>query len=304
MGASVLGKRPRIQDSDSREQLPAKRTRRYTRSFREENDENRDPKTTTIDSGDESQDEEVAVFSPAVTRTPSARRTTKLSDVEPLDCPIKAPITPSTPRHRDVFARVPVTPRHRVMSVGKFSRRMTPKTPLTPAASQTIYHQARQLFSRSADPGQLIGREEERSTLRNFLGRRDTLQPHGCIYVSGPPGTGKSAMVNEITDEVVAGSPSVKKAYINCMSIKSSKDLYMTLLDLLCHETDMDEDNATVMLQKTFVPKRKSQEMYVVVLDEIDHILSLDLESLYKVFEWSMQKSSRLLLVGIAELSP
>lgn len=186
------------------------------------------------------------------------------------------------------------------MSVGKLSRRMTPKTPLTPAASQTIYHQARQLFSRSADPGQLIGREEERSTLRNFLGRRDTLQPHGCIYVSGPPGTGKSAMVNEITDEVVAGSPSVKKAYINCMSIKSSKDLYMTLLDLLCHETDMDEDNATVMLQKTFVPKRKSHEMYVVVLDEIDHILSLDLESLYKVFEWSMQKSSRLLLVGIA----
>lgn len=300
MGASVLGKRPRIQDSDSREQLPAKRTRRYTRSFRQENDENRDPKTTTTDSGDESQDEEVAVFSPAVTRTPSARRTTKLSDVEPLDCPIKAPITPSTPRHRDVFARVPVTPRHRVMSVGKLSRRMTPKTPLTPATSQTIYHQARQLFSRSADPGQLIGREEERSTLRNFLGRRDTLQPHGCIYVSGPPGTGKSAMVNEITDEVVAGSPSVKKAYINCMSIKSSKDLYMTLLDLLCHETDTDEDNATVMLQKTFVPKRKSQEMYVVVLDEIDHILSLDLESLYKVFEWSMQKSSRLLLVGIA----
>ncbi|KUI66029.1 Cell division control protein 18 [Cytospora mali] len=299
MGASVLGKRSRALDLDAQEQFPAKITRRQTRSFREGNDENKDP-TTTIDSGDESQDEEVAIFSPAVTRTPSARRTKKLSNVEAVDYPIKAPVTPSTPRHRDVFAKVPVTPRHRVMSVGKLSRRMTPKTPLTPAASQTIYHQARQLFSRSADPGQLIGREEERSTLRNFLGRRDTSQPHGCLYVSGPPGTGKSAMVNEITDEVVAKSPSVKKAYMNCMSIKSSKDLYMTLLDLSCHETDMDEDDATTMLQKTFVPKRKSQEVYVVVLDEIDHILSLDLESLYKVFEWSMQKSSRLLLIGIA----
>lgn len=186
------------------------------------------------------------------------------------------------------------------MSVGKLSRRMTPKTPLTPAASQTIYHQARQLFSRSADPGQLIGREEERSTLRNFLGRHDASQPHGCLYVSGPPGTGKSAMVNEITNEVVAGSSSLRKAYINCMSIKSSKDLYMTLLDLLCHGADMNEDDATTMLQKTFVPKREPQDVYVVVLDEIDHILSLDLESLYKVFEWSMQKSSRLLLIGIA----
>ncbi|KAK7745477.1 AAA ATPase [Cytospora paraplurivora] len=300
MGATVLGKRSRNQGQDSQEQLPpAKYTRRQTRSFREGNEENHDP-TTTIDVGDESQDEEVAIFSPAVTRTPSARRTRTLAKVEAIDCPIKAPVTPSTPRHRDVFAKVPVTPRHRVMSVGKLSRRMTPKTPLTPAASQTIYHQGRQLFSRSADPGQLIGREEERSTLRNFLDRHDASQPHGCLYVSGPPGTGKSAMVNEITNEVVAGSSSIRKAYINCMSIKSSKDLYMTLLDLLCHEADMNEDDATTMLQKTFVPKQEPHNVYVVVLDEIDHILSLDLESLYKVFEWSMQKSSRLLLIGIA----
>jgi cell division control protein 6 len=186
------------------------------------------------------------------------------------------------------------------MSVGKLSRRMTPKTPQTPSTSQTIYHQARQLFSRSSDPGQLIGREEERNTLRSFLGRSDSSQPHGCLYVSGPPGTGKSAMVNEVSNQLVAESPTVRKAYVNCMSIKSSKDLYFTLLELLCDETEMTEEDATTMLQKMFVPKRKSSSVYVVVLDEIDHILSLDLESLYKVFEWSLQKSSRLLLVGIA----
>lgn len=107
-------------------------------------------------------------------------------------------------------------------------------------------------------------------------------------------------MVNEITAEVVAESPSVRKACINCMSIKSSKDLYITLVELLCDETDMEEEDAVTMLQKMFTPKKKSQDVFVVVLDEIDHILSLDLESLYRVFEWSMQKSSRLLLVGIA----
>jgi cell division control protein 6 len=184
--------------------------------------------------------------------------------------------------------------------VGKLSRRMTPKTPQTPSTSQTIYHQARQLFSRSADPGQLIGREEERNALRSFLGRSDSSQPHGCLYVSGPPGTGKSAMVNEVSNELVAQAPTVRKAYVNCMSIKSSKDLYFTLLELLCDETEMTEEDATTMLQNMFAPKRKSSSVYVVVLDEIDHILSLDLESLYKVFEWSLQKSSRLLLVGIA----
>lgn len=107
-------------------------------------------------------------------------------------------------------------------------------------------------------------------------------------------------MVNEVSNELAADSPTVRRAYINCMSIKSSRDLYFTLLELLCDETEMTEEDATTMLQKMFVPKRKSSSVFVVVLDEIDHILSLDLESLYKVFEWSLQKSSRLLLVGIA----
>lgn len=108
-------------------------------------------------------------------------------------------------------------------------------------------------------------------------------------------------MVNEITNEIVAdSSSSIRKAYVNCMSIKSSKDLYITLVELLCDESELEEEDAVVMLQKMFVPKKKSQDVLVVVLDEIDHILSLDLDSLYRVFEWSMQKSSSLLLIGIA----
>lgn len=185
------------------------------------------------------------------------------------------------------------------MSVAKFSKRLTPQTPSTPTSQQTVYHHARQLFSRSSDPGQLVGRDDERSQLKEFIGRCSSAEPSGCIYVSGPPGTGKSAMVNETTQEAVA-SHGVKKAYINCMSIKSSKDLYATLLDLLCDETDATETDAAATLQKLFVSRKKASDVYLIVLDEIDHILTLDLESLYRVFEWSMGKNSRLMLVGIA----
>ncbi len=186
------------------------------------------------------------------------------------------------------------------MSVGKFSRRLTPQTPLTPAASQTIYHQARQLFSRSADPGQLIGRDDERAQLKGFLDRCGTARPGGCLYVSGPPGTGKSAMINEMTKEAVAANSTIRKAYINCMSIKSSKDLYLTLFDQLCDEAEVAEADVVAALQKILLPKKKTESVYLVVLDEVDHILTLDLESLYRVFEWSLQKTSRLCLVGIA----
>ncbi|KAK0618363.1 P-loop containing nucleoside triphosphate hydrolase protein [Bombardia bombarda] len=237
-------------------------------------------------------------------RTPSKSKAQRVligSTTTHNNTPNLAPVTPQTPRHYDVFAKGATTPRHRVMSVGKLSRRMTPQTPLTPSSLQTVYHQARQLFSRSTDPGQLIGRDEERAQLTTFLGRCATSHPSGCLYVSGPPGTGKSAMVNEVTQEAVSESGSVRKAYINCMSIKSSKDLYLTLLEQLGGgETDMSESDVVAALQKRFIPKKKSSDVFLVVLDEIDHILTLDLESLYRVFEWSLQKTSRLALVGIA----
>ncbi|KAK4230488.1 cell division control protein 18 [Podospora fimiseda] len=314
MVSPTLGKRTR----SSREveavatfELPTKRTRRTLRSAGVNDEKENHPNPTPEVLDDEVPESEKQQTSwrekniKDVQKTPSkslARRSSVASTVKSTRS--LAPVTPSTPRHYDVFAPKSgsATPRHRVMSVGKFSKRMTPQTPLTPSTVQTIYHKARQLFSRSADPGQLIGRDNEREQLRDFLSRCKTSKPSGCLYVSGPPGTGKSAMVNSIADETAAESESVKKAYINCMSIKSSKDLYITLLDQLASETDLSETDAVEALQKLVLPKKKTSanKVFLVVLDEIDHILTLDPESLYRVFEWSLQKISRLTLVGIA----
>ncbi|KAI1400506.1 cell division control protein Cdc6 [Hypoxylon fuscum] len=296
MARSTLGKRTRAPKDLDPSDVPAKRTRRQTRSTLQ-NDENLDPEEITNE--DESNYNagamEVIEEELPVKTTPS-RRARGEEAIKQVEC---TPLTPSTPRFRDALSKVPVTPRHRVMSAGKVSKRLFPTTPLTPTAVQTVYHHARQLFSRSADPGQLIGRDDERAQLKGFLQRCSKPNPSGCIYVSGPPGTGKSAMVNEVTQEVVEKGI-VKKAYINCMSIKSSKDLYGTLLDQLCDESDIAEGDAATTVQKLFMPRKKSTEVYLLVLDEVDHILTLDLESLYRLFEWSMQKSSRLVLVGIA----
>ena len=290
--------------SEPKLELPSKRQRRGVRVDAGtdkvasiladviENEENEEP-LTEYQGSDENVRLSPTRFVP--TKPPTSRRTSVASTAYSA-----APVTPSTPRHYDVFEKSVTTPRHRVMSVGKFSRRMTPQTPLTPSAQQTVYHQARQLFARSADPGQLIGRDEERAQLREYLERCETARPGGCLYVSGPPGTGKSALVNEITEEAVKASPYIRKAYINCMSIKSSKDLYLTLFDLVGGEPDIAETDVVEALKKMFLPKKEAKNVFVVVLDEIDHILTLDLESLYRIFEWSLQKASRLTLVGIA----
>ncbi|TEA16236.1 Cell division control protein 18 [Colletotrichum sidae] len=283
MSRASLGKRTRSASVQDAVELPAKRTRRQTRAS-PENDENADPNATFTPESEVTEDDYVEP--PAKKPRPTFSRT--------------IPITPQTPRrHRDVFANSPSTPRQVVKSAGKLFQRMTPQSPLTPGSLQTVYHSARQLFARGAEPGQLVGREEERKQLTRFVEQCSSLTPNGCLYVSGPPGTGKSAMVREVTEQVTE-STDVRQAYINCMSIKSSKDLYNTLLELLGHESDLSEASAMDALQKMFVTKKKDAAVYLVVLDEIDHILTLGLESLYRLFEWSLQQPSRLAMIGIA----
>ncbi|KAI9761646.1 MAG: hypothetical protein M4579_000880 [Chaenotheca gracillima] len=210
--------------------------------------------------------------------------------------------TPQTPRHRDALSKkIPITPRHRIGVVGKPLTPRTPRTPSTPSRSvPTVYNTARQLFARSSDPGRLIGRDNERQELSAFIDQCVESRSGGCVYVSGPPGTGKSALVNEKCT-IAGAEDSVVATYINCMSMKSSKEICGKLVEELCGaENTFEVADAAKILERMFVAKNDFAPTYLVTLDEMDHLLSADLELLYALFEWSMHRDSRLILVGIA----
>ncbi|POS87944.1 hypothetical protein EPUL_000696 [Erysiphe pulchra] len=214
--------------------------------------------------------------------------------------PVQTP-TPQTPRKRDALSKkIPATPKHRVFITGQPITPRSSRFPLTPGGSiVTVYSLARQIFTRCSDPGPLIGREHEREILSNFIKDCLSKKSGGCIYISGPPGTGKSALVSEVVGSFDA-SKTVLKSCINCMSIRTLKDLYSHLLEASCVETTVYEGQEVDTLESIYVPRKHTTKYFIVTLDEIDRIVTLDSEILYKLFDWALQKKSRLILIGIA----
>lgn len=50
----------------------------------------------------------------------------------------------------------------------------------------------------------VIGRTYERQVMEKFLISRLEARDKGALYISGLPGTGKSALLNQVTNEVIA----------------------------------------------------------------------------------------------------
>jgi cell division control protein 6 len=80
------------------------------------------------------------------------------------------------------------------------------------------------------------------------------------------------------------------------MSVKTATDVYVNLFDDF-GISDAMEGSEMAHLKKIFHSHGQS---HLVILDEIDHLLDVDINLLYQLFEWSLQKSSSLVLVGIA----
>lgn len=195
----------------------------------------------------------------------------------------------------------PITPKHRVQIGGKCLTPRTPRHPSTPTTTttiQTVYTPARQLFSRGANSGRLVGRDTERERLKSFLEDGVVSQKGGCLYVSGPPGTGKSAMVEEVCHEL--DLTTVKIAHVNCASMRGPRDVYSKLVEEFCDDSQVFKKSEADRLKSMFMPDKSSDGLFLVTLDEIDHLLTADAGVLQSMFEWALHSKSKLMLIGIA----
>ncbi|KAJ2691728.1 AAA ATPase, partial [Coemansia spiralis] len=152
---------------------------------------------------------------------------------------------------------------------------------------------AKSVLHRSTAAPHIVGRESEQGAIREFL--RTTVEKGrgGSMYISGNPGTGKTACLQSLIKQSAAEFPS---ALVNCVPLTRPGQVYAAILDAL-GTGPASADSALAELEALALGRGGA---VLVILDEVDSLLGSRQEVLYRLFELAAHPNSRLALVGIA----
>uniref|UniRef100_A0A9L0RIF9 Cell division control protein n=1 Tax=Equus caballus TaxID=9796 RepID=A0A9L0RIF9_HORSE len=163
----------------------------------------------------------------------------------------------------------------------------------------TCYQQAK-LVLNTAVPDRLPAREKEMNVIRNFLREHICGKKAGSLYLSGAPGTGKTACLSRILQDLKKELKGFKTIMLNCMSLRSAQAVFPAIAQEICQEGVSRPAGKDMMRKLENHMTAEKGPMIVLVLDEMDQLDSKGQDVLYTLFEWPWLSNSRLVLIGIA----
>ncbi|XP_068176941.1 cell division control protein 6 homolog [Antennarius striatus] len=214
-----------------------------------------------------------------------------------LDSPKKPGFNENSPRsaRRQL---IPLSPQQAHSPTAKLSSRqegsagsLPKKQPIAQLFTEKSRFQGVKQALHTAVPERLLSRETERASIRSFLEERVLQHVPGSLYISGAPGTGKTACLNCVLQEMKAELSSVQTVMVNCMSLRSSHAIFPLLADKL------RAPGGQKGIQKYLSAPGPA---VLLVLDEMDQLDSKAQDVLYTIFELPYLPKSRLCLIGIA----
>lgn len=161
----------------------------------------------------------------------------------------------------------------------------------------------------SAIPENLPCRDKERNEIESCLLQvlADGTRSLGrCLYVSGVPGTGKTATVLEVMRSLIQRSaegslPPFQVIHVNALRLPSPQHIFSVLYEELMGKA-VSWCTAQKLLEAHFSSKKKNtnQRPLVLLVDELDHLVTRGQNVLYSLFDWPTRSSTSLTVIGIA----
>ncbi|XP_071584738.1 cell division control protein 6 homolog [Heliangelus exortis] len=248
--------------------------------------------------------------------TPSARTKAlplsprkRLGDDNLCNVPCALPCSPAkrskeNQGRRLLFGDPPASPEKPSSSPGPSPRQGGQETPRNSgqrAQTQlfrqegTCYQQVKRVLH-AAVPDRLHAREKEMGIIRQFLREHICGRRPGSLYVSGAPGTGKTACLSRVLLDCKDELARSKTIILNCMSLSSPQGIFPAVGQQLGLPVATGREG----LRKLEAKLTAQGPMVLLVLDELDQLESKGQDVLYTLFGWPQLPSSRLVLVGLA----
>ncbi|CAA7260582.1 unnamed protein product [Cyclocybe aegerita] len=232
----------------------------------------------------------------------AARMLRRTSTAEAITPPRSRPVPRRT---ASVASMPPATPSTEISTLAIATPPPTPPTSLLP-----IHSRARALLRSTCNntQAQIAGRDNERAAILSFLApfiegtSMNDDEAVNSMFISGTPGTGKTALVNAIIRELSSDTNcDVKVISINCMALKSVDGLWERMIEEFgeapkrksAASKKLKGRDAVTSLLNSFNTKS------VLILDELDHITPNE-QTLSSIFTLTETLSTTLRLIAIA----
>ncbi|PYH92197.1 putative origin recognition complex subunit Orc1 [Aspergillus ellipticus CBS 707.79] len=222
---------------------------------------------------------------------------------------------PQTPRKRQKVASnaTPQSRRQKALTTPAHKRIVVKKplefTPLgtrvlSPTHFASPYRQARTLLHVSTVPAALPCRNEEFDNVYSHLSAAIMEGTGSCIYISGTPGTGKTATVREVVAQLNSAVLAEEMddfifVEINGMKVTDPHQSYSLLWEALKGDR-VSPSHALDLLEREFSHPSPRRVSCVVLMDELDQLVTKNQSVMYNFFNWPALRHSRLIVLAVA----
>ena len=168
------------------------------------------------------------------------------------------------------------------------------------------------------DSSVLVGREKERHNIKQFLrnaisGTANDTKP--TLFIGGAPGVGKTACVRAVVrdlqrEQALGKIEPFEFVMLNGMEMREPLEAYVKLWEQVSGERGqcsavVASKKLKALFSNTDVKSGVTKKIFVVLLDELDYLVTKKQEVIYDFFDWAIRSfdpssHTHLIVVGVS----